>query len=108
MAAEEVHIARLGAWVARALAASGSFAADLDTLTIEELLLPVDTYVKSFGVDASGEIYLLGGINLGPFTGPNGETFGAIYRIDAVPLPAAVWMLASALGVLGLRRKFTV
>lgn len=84
------------------------FAADLDTLTIEELLLPVDTYVKSFGVDASGEIYLLGGINLGPFTAPNGETFGAIYRIDAVPLPAAVWMLASALGVLGLRRKFTV
>src|SRR5690349_2804268 len=31
MAAEEVHVARLGAWVARALAASGSFAVDLDT-----------------------------------------------------------------------------
>ena len=31
MAAEEVHVARLGAWVARTLAASGSFAVDLDT-----------------------------------------------------------------------------
>jgi len=31
MAAEEVHVARLGAWVARALAASGSFAVELDT-----------------------------------------------------------------------------
>jgi hypothetical protein len=31
MAAEEVHVARLGAWLARTLAASGSFAVDLDT-----------------------------------------------------------------------------
>src|SRR5438094_2241105 len=31
MAAEEVYVARLGAWIARALASTGSFSVDLDT-----------------------------------------------------------------------------
>jgi glucose/arabinose dehydrogenase len=60
------------------------FYADLQTGLIEEFVLGVDDrslalYVKSFGRDADGELYLLAGPALGPF----GDT-GMVFKI--VPL----------------------
>jgi len=48
------------------------FCADLDTGLIEELIIGADDrdpglFVKAFGQDSSGELYLLAGTNLGPF-----------------------------------------
>jgi glucose/arabinose dehydrogenase len=48
------------------------FYADLSTGLIRELIIGVDDrdlglYVKAFGQDAAGELYLLAGTNLGPF-----------------------------------------
>ncbi|MEM7252390.1 MAG: VPLPA-CTERM sorting domain-containing protein, partial [Pseudomonadota bacterium] len=81
------------------------FVADLDAPYIEELSLPFATFVKSFGIGPDGEIYLLAGENVGPFVDTNGELLGRIYRIDAVPLPAAMWMLMSAFGLLAVIRR---
>jgi glucose/arabinose dehydrogenase len=58
--------------------------ADLDTGLIQELIIGIDDsvlglYVKAFGQDADGELYLLAGSNLGPF----GDS-GVIFKI--VPL----------------------
>ena len=81
------------------------FVADLEALTIEELALPFSTFVKSFGLGPDGEIYLLAGENLGPFADVNGDLLGRIYKISAVPIPAALWMLVGAFGVLGVYRR---
>jgi glucose/arabinose dehydrogenase len=48
------------------------FYADLETGLIQELIIGADDrdlnlYVKGFGIDAEGEIYVLAGTNLGPF-----------------------------------------
>ncbi|UCG58506.1 MAG: hypothetical protein JSU70_03155, partial [Phycisphaerales bacterium] len=48
------------------------FYADLGTGLIEEFVIGVDDrdlglYVKAFGQDADGELYVLAGTNLGPF-----------------------------------------
>jgi glucose/arabinose dehydrogenase len=60
------------------------FYADLETGLIEEFTLGIDNrslglYVKSFGQDADGELYLLAGPNLGPF----GDT-GSVLKIVPV------------------------
>jgi hypothetical protein len=60
--------------------------ADLDTGLIQEFKIGADDrdlglYVKAFGQDAEGELYVLAGTNLGPF-----GTSGVVLKI--VPLPS--------------------
>src|SRR5215203_4558913 len=52
MAGEEIYVARLGAWIARALGDTGSFARDLDTEAIG-FQMP-DAIVTDSGVQAAG------------------------------------------------------
>ena len=52
MAGEEIYIARLGAWIARALGDTGSFATDLDTDSLG-FQMP-DAIVTDSGVQAAG------------------------------------------------------
>ncbi|MFH1717169.1 MAG: PQQ-dependent sugar dehydrogenase [Planctomycetota bacterium] len=57
------------------------FYADLDTGVVKELIIgvddrPLNLYVKGFGQDLAGEIYLLASSNLGPF-----GTGGAVLEI---------------------------
>lgn len=80
----------------------------MDTVTglIEELTLGLDDrilgmYLKGFGEDASGEIYVLAGPNLGPA----GEQ-GLVLRIVPVPAPGAVALLGAA--CMGIRRRRTI
>lgn len=79
------------------------FYADLATGDIREFLLgaqdlPLGMFVKGFGEDASGELYLLAGTNLGPF-GDDGMAF----RI--VPAPGTVGLLVPALLAAWRRRR---
>jgi glucose/arabinose dehydrogenase len=79
------------------------FYADLDTGEIHEFLLgdqdlPLGLFVKGFGQDAAGELYLLAGTNLGPF-GDN----GVVMRI--VPAPGVAMVLGSGLLVAMRRRR---
>ena len=81
------------------------FAGDLDTGEIMELIIgahddPLGMFVKGFGEDASGELYLLAGTNLAPF-----GTDGRVFALEAVPLPAPVWLLGSALAALLATRR---
>ncbi|HZW09994.1 MAG TPA: PQQ-dependent sugar dehydrogenase [Phycisphaerales bacterium] len=78
------------------------FYADLATGEIKEFLLgdqdlPLGMFVKGFGEDASGELYLLAGTNLGPF----GDD-GVVLRI--VPAPGAGAVLSAGL-LVALRRR---
>ncbi|MCC6675579.1 MAG: PQQ-dependent sugar dehydrogenase [Phycisphaerales bacterium] len=77
------------------------FYADLTTGLIQQFILGFDDrdlnlFVKGFGQDAAGEIYLLAGPNLGPY-----GTQGAVYRITAIPSPASLPLLA----LLAIRRR---
>lgn len=84
------------------------FYGDLETGLIEEFVLGLDDralglFVKGFGIDADGEIYVLGDLGLGA-----NSTQGEILKIVAapVPLPAAVWLFGTALaGLLVARRR---
>lgn len=78
------------------------FYADLDTGEIKEFTLaggdpPLGLFVKGFGQDAEGELYLLAGTNLGPF----GQD-GMVLKI--VPEPSSALALFS-LGALLLHRR---
>jgi glucose/arabinose dehydrogenase len=62
--------------------------ADLKTGLIEEFIIGADDrnlglYVKAFGQDAAGELYLLAGTNLGPF-----GTGGLVLKIVGLPTPS--------------------
>lgn len=62
------------------------FVGNLATGLIEELRIGFESsdlglYVKGFGQDAQGELYLLGGTNLGPFRDANGQGFGVVMRL---------------------------
>jgi len=79
------------------------FYADLSNGEINEFLLgdldlPLGMFVKGFGEDGAGELYLLAGTNLGPF----GED-GMVFRI--VPAPGTAAVLAPALLLVCRRRR---
>ena len=83
------------------------FYGDLSDGSIHEFTIGLDDrmlglFLKGFGVDADGEIYVLADFGLGA-----NSTAGEILKIVAapVPLPAAVWMLGSALCGIFLNRR---
>lgn len=83
------------------------FYGDLDTGLIQEFIIGLDDralglFVKGFGQDADGEIYVLADLSLGA-----NSTFGEVLKIEAapVPVPAALWLFGSALGALAVRRR---
>lgn len=74
------------------------FVADLFTGKIEELLVgrtggPLDLFVKGFGQDGEGEVYLLASTALGP----SGET-GVVFKIAAVPTDITAVLTGAAAG----------
>jgi glucose/arabinose dehydrogenase len=83
------------------------FYADLDTGLIFEFLLPQFSTgvlpngltVHGFGQDAQGELYAL------TTNSPSGGTGGVVYKITAVPEPAATMLLASTTLLLSFRRR---
>ena len=85
------------------------FYGDLDTGEINELIIGIDDrnldlFVKGFGQDADGELYLLAGTNLGPFRDTNDVGYGGIWKITAVPEPSSGLVLA-LLGLVVISRK---
>ncbi len=60
------------------------FYGDLTTGEILEFDLGCELglYVKGFGQDAEGELYVLGGTNLGPFRDANGRGYGSVHRLS--------------------------
>ena len=79
------------------------FYADLATGEINEFILgdldlPLGMFVKGFGQDPAGEIYLLAGTNLGPF----GDD-GAAFRI--VPTPGVLGLIGIGLSSMMIRRR---
>lgn len=83
------------------------FSADLSTGAIEELVLgtadrDLGLFVKAFGQDDQGELYLLAGKNLGPF-----GTLGEVYKIVPAPEPATVSLLliACTFTAIALRKR---
>ncbi len=87
------------------------FVGDLTTGLIEELTLGLDDrqlglFVKGFGQDADGELYVLAGTNLGPFRDVTGQGFGQVLRIVPVPEPTTATLLGLAgLGWIHRRRR---
>jgi glucose/arabinose dehydrogenase len=81
------------------------FYADLDTKVIREFLLgatdqPLGLFVKGMGEDENGELYVIGGTNLGP-----SGTSGVILKI--IPEPGSAAIIATAgLVVFARRRRF--
>jgi glucose/arabinose dehydrogenase len=76
------------------------FYADLDTGAIHEfdLTTPLGMWVKGFGQDANGEIYLMATTNLGP-----AGTTGVVFAL--VPEPATLALLGLAAPALLLLRR---
>lgn len=76
------------------------FYADLSTGLIQELVLGLNDrklglFVKGFGQDANGELYVLGSTALGP-----SGTTGVVLELVPVPEPSAVTLFA--MGMVGL------
>ncbi len=132
MAGEEIYLARFGAWIARALGASGSFAADLDTdhlgFEMPDAIVTDGTVKAAALALAEAGTTLQDGAELldsAIDSGDNGELvqalvklFEGIYRyidsmkklIDAITakgatLPAAERNALDAFGLLMLRRS---
>src|SRR5687768_16116620 len=88
MAGEEVYIARLGAWLARALGETGTFAVDLDTEDLGFQMpdaIVTDATVKAAGLALSeaGDLLSQGGDELDAAiqSGDNGELFRALLTL---------------------------
>ncbi|MFT4585683.1 MAG: glucose/arabinose dehydrogenase [Gammaproteobacteria bacterium] len=88
---------------------------DLDSSLIQEFIIGLDVrafglFVNGLGIDADGELYVLGTTDLGPRVAGALSTGGQIVKLVAapVPLPGAVWLFGSALaGIRLARRKAT-
>lgn len=62
------------------------FYADLNTGQIEEFTIsggdaPLNTFVKSTGIDSNSELYFLVGTNLGPFETSGGQRLGQVLKL---------------------------
>ena len=93
-----------GDWGAFAAPAARIFTGDLTTGAIEELNIDnmtLNRWLLGFGQDAQGELYLLATSRLGP-----GGSTGEIFKLSAVPIPAAVYLFGTGLlGLAGLARR---
>lgn len=80
------------------------FAGNLQNRTIEQIRinnLSENLWLLGFGQDDQGELYVLGSRSLGP----SGLT-GQIFKIEPVPLPAAVYLFGAGLvGLAGMARR---
>jgi hypothetical protein len=82
------------------------FYSNLSTGQINEFQMsqPLNAWLKGFGEDANGEIYVMDSADLGP-TG----TTGQVFEITAVPEPtSAGLLLGSAAMLMGRRRRLKV
>jgi glucose/arabinose dehydrogenase len=66
---------------------------------------PIGEYVLAFGLDEQGEAYVATKRALAPSGLVDGQPTGTIYRIVAVPEPAAWTWAAAAVAGMGLRRR---
>ncbi len=93
-----------GDWGAFAAPRARIFAGNLITGAIEELNIDnmtLNRWLMGFGQDDQGELYVLVNSRLGPQ-----DSTGEIFKISAVPIPAAVWLFGSGLvGLAGLARR---
>jgi glucose/arabinose dehydrogenase len=82
---------------------------DLTTGLVEELKIGLDDralgfFLKGLGQDADGELYALVGMTAGLGIA---EQSGRVLKLTAapVPVPAAIWLLGSAVTLIGVRRR---
>jgi glucose/arabinose dehydrogenase len=91
-----------GDWGSFGFPSGRIFVGDLSNGSIEELnianMTDLSMWILGFGEDAQGELYVLGSSR----RGPSGLT-GQVFKLAAVPLPSAFWLLGS--GLLMLFRK---
>lgn len=85
------------------------FYADLATGDIREFILgtadlPLNKFVKGFGQDENGEIYVMTSTNSGSIKGPTG-TSGEAFLLTEVPEPGTLGLLAGGLVILSRRRR---
>ena len=83
------------------------FYGDLDTGLIQEFIIGLDDralglFVKGFGIDEAGELYVLADLSLSA-----NSTVGQVLKIVAapIPLPAALWLFMPACGAVLARRR---
>ena len=90
------------------------FYGDLATGEINELIIGLDDRgfglsLKGFGRGPDGELYVLGGSNLGPFRDDDGNGFGSIFKIvstgTVVPEPSSLTALAMMSTIMVVRRR---
>jgi hypothetical protein len=65
---------------------------------------PLGEYVLTFGRDENGEVYLATKTALAPSGTDGGMPTGMIYRITAIPEPAAAMLVVTALMLIGAIR----
>jgi glucose/arabinose dehydrogenase len=86
------------------------FYGDLATGEIQRFLLgasndPLGLFIKGFGKDDAGEIYVLGSTSLGPPTIASGVTPGVVYRLIPEPSTALLLCLSAGLTLAARRNR---
>lgn len=100
-----------GAGIPVNLSIGGTLSAQADTLYLVELILTTATYNQQLGiVTQTGDFANTATFSFSNLNGLNYDSSSGSFLAvppSPVPVPAAVWLFGSALGVLGgLRRKF--
>lgn len=95
-----------GDWGSFGFPSGRIFVGDLTNGSIEELnignMTDLEMWILGFGEDAQGELYVLGSAQRGP-----GGSTGQVFKLAAVPLPSAFWLLGSGLLML-FRKRLTI